>query len=142
MRTTLVIEDDVLEVARDIARAQQRTVGEVISTPARRGLRPGSRIARRLDDLEFADPAMPWASVTTRRQVTDARLVAIARRHAGRLVTFDRRLRGQGGDDGTVDVLPTAGLTPLILRAGPPGRGGPPGGPGARCAGRAAPRRP
>ncbi len=67
-----------------------------------------ARHHRWLDDLEFADPAMPWASVTTHRHVTDARLVAIARRHAGRLVTFDRRLRGQGGDDSTVDVLTTA----------------------------------
>ncbi len=47
MRTTLVIDDDVLDVARDIARAQHRSLGEVISTLARRGLRPGSRIARR-----------------------------------------------------------------------------------------------
>lgn len=47
MRTTLVIDDDVLEVARDIARAQRRSLGEVISGLARRGLRPGSRIAYR-----------------------------------------------------------------------------------------------
>ena len=38
MRTTLVIEDDVLEAARSLAEAEGKSVGEVISTLARRGL--------------------------------------------------------------------------------------------------------
>ena len=40
MRTTLVIEDDVLEAARSLAEAEGKSVGEVISTLARRGLAP------------------------------------------------------------------------------------------------------
>lgn len=40
MRTTLSLDDDVLEAAREIARLEARTVGEVISALARRGLRP------------------------------------------------------------------------------------------------------
>jgi hypothetical protein len=40
MRTTLFIEDDVLEVARSLAEAEGKTVGEVISELARRGLAP------------------------------------------------------------------------------------------------------
>ncbi|BBX95933.1 antitoxin VapB39 [Mycobacterium lacus] len=40
MRTTLQIDDDVLEDARDIARAEGRSVGAVISELARRSLRP------------------------------------------------------------------------------------------------------
>ncbi|WP_426264668.1 hypothetical protein [Sphingomonas sp. PWP1-2] len=39
MRTTLAIDDDVLLVARDLARQQRRSVGEVVSDLARRSLR-------------------------------------------------------------------------------------------------------
>jgi hypothetical protein len=38
MRTTLSIDDDVLSAAKEIAAEQNRTVGEVISSLARRGL--------------------------------------------------------------------------------------------------------
>lgn len=40
MRTTLQIDDDVLEDARGIARAEGRSLGAVISELARRSLRP------------------------------------------------------------------------------------------------------
>lgn len=40
MRTTLQIDDDVLEDARNIARSDGRSVGAVISDLARRSLRP------------------------------------------------------------------------------------------------------
>lgn len=40
MRTTLAIDDDVLLVARDMARQQRRSVGEVVSDLARQSLRP------------------------------------------------------------------------------------------------------
>jgi hypothetical protein len=40
MRTTLAIDDDVLSAAKEIAAAQNRTMGEVISSLARRGLNP------------------------------------------------------------------------------------------------------
>ena len=38
MRTTLDIEDDVLQAAKELARSQGRTAGEIISSLARRGL--------------------------------------------------------------------------------------------------------
>ncbi len=38
MRTTLAIDDDVLSVARKMALSQNRTLGEVVSCLARRGL--------------------------------------------------------------------------------------------------------
>jgi hypothetical protein len=38
MRTTLVIEDDVLAAARSLADAEGKTLGQVISELARRGL--------------------------------------------------------------------------------------------------------
>jgi hypothetical protein len=40
VRTTLKIDDDVFEVAKSLADAEGRTVGEVISDLARKGLRP------------------------------------------------------------------------------------------------------
>ena len=47
MRTTLNIEDDVLASAKAIAGEESRTIGEVVSDLARRGLRrpasPGTR---------------------------------------------------------------------------------------------------
>ena len=38
MRTTLDIDDDVLEAARELAKAEHKTMGEVISDLARRAL--------------------------------------------------------------------------------------------------------
>ncbi len=40
MRTTLAIDDDVLTVAKALAQQTNRTIGEVVSDLARRGLRP------------------------------------------------------------------------------------------------------
>ena len=40
MRTTLQIDDDILEAARGLAEAENRTVGQVVSRLARRGLAP------------------------------------------------------------------------------------------------------
>jgi hypothetical protein len=40
MRTTLTIDDDVLAAAKELAATQQKSVGEVISTLARRALCP------------------------------------------------------------------------------------------------------
>ena len=41
MRTTLVIDDDVLSAARELAALKKKTVGEVISSLARQALSPG-----------------------------------------------------------------------------------------------------
>lgn len=40
MRTTLRIEDDVLRAAKSLANAEGKTVGQVISELARKGLAP------------------------------------------------------------------------------------------------------
>jgi hypothetical protein len=40
VRTTLSIDNDVLSAAKEIAAAQEKTVGEVISSLARQGLNP------------------------------------------------------------------------------------------------------
>jgi len=40
MRTTLAIDDDILAAAKEMAAAERKTVGEVISTLARHAMRP------------------------------------------------------------------------------------------------------
>lgn len=45
MRTTLKIDDDILEAAKTLARHQKRSVGEVISGLARRSLEPNCQFA-------------------------------------------------------------------------------------------------
>jgi hypothetical protein len=42
MRTTLTIDDDILDAARELAARQNKTVGEVVSELARRALRPAA----------------------------------------------------------------------------------------------------
>jgi hypothetical protein len=62
MRTTLTIDDDVLAAAKELAATQQKTVGEVISTLARRALCPseaGSRKTRNGIPLLPVNPGTP-----------------------------------------------------------------------------------
>jgi hypothetical protein len=47
MRTTLAIDDDVLSAAKEMAAMERKTVGEVISSLARRALSPAEGKARR-----------------------------------------------------------------------------------------------
>lgn len=48
VRTTLKLDNDVLEAAKSLAEAERRTLGEVISELARRGLQP--RVCREIRD--------------------------------------------------------------------------------------------
>lgn len=57
MRTTLEIEDDVLEAARSLARAEGKSLGEVLSRLARRGLAPRPQIEERGGFPVFSVPA-------------------------------------------------------------------------------------
>lgn len=47
MRTTIVIDDDVLAAAKAIARQRHRTIGEVVSELARRSLHPPAAAVER-----------------------------------------------------------------------------------------------
>jgi hypothetical protein len=47
MRTTLKIDADILNAARQIAAAKSKSIGEVISELARRGLEPRGREGKR-----------------------------------------------------------------------------------------------
>ena len=70
MRTTLKIDDDVIEAARSIARAEGRSVGEVISRLARKGLRP---VAEPVDRSGFpVFQVSPEAEVLTPEMVRRA----------------------------------------------------------------------
>jgi hypothetical protein len=42
VRTTLTIDDDVLEAARELASLERRSIGEVVSDLVRRALRPSA----------------------------------------------------------------------------------------------------
>ena len=43
MRTTLQVDDDVLQAAKALSRSQRRSLGKVISELARRGLQPSGK---------------------------------------------------------------------------------------------------
>ena len=47
MRTTVTLDDDVYEAAVHLSRTSGERLGKVLSTLARRGLKPDSRPARR-----------------------------------------------------------------------------------------------
>jgi hypothetical protein len=53
MRTTLEIDDDVIEAAREMARLKNQGIGRTISDLARRGLMPD---ASPLRELQFGIP--------------------------------------------------------------------------------------
>jgi hypothetical protein len=46
MRTTFDIDDDVLQAAKEIARAQGKTAGQVVSELLRKALRPAASTTR------------------------------------------------------------------------------------------------
>lgn len=46
MRTTLAIDDDVLSAAKEMAQIEKKSVGEVISSLARRALLPSGTAAK------------------------------------------------------------------------------------------------
>jgi hypothetical protein len=62
MRTTLDIDDDVLQAAKEIAQARRKTAGEVLSDLARKGLEP-SRTPRIRNGVPLL-PHVPGRIVT------------------------------------------------------------------------------
>jgi len=70
MRTTLVIEDDVLEVARSLAESEGKTLGRVISELARRGLVP--HYQETFDEGFPVFPVLPTAKPITLEMVQRA----------------------------------------------------------------------
>jgi hypothetical protein len=59
MRTTLDIEDDVLKAAKELAEREGRTVGQVLSDLARRGLVAPSTERKRRPATRGGVPLLP-----------------------------------------------------------------------------------
>ena len=64
MRTTLRIDADVLRVARSLARAEGKTIGEVVSELARKGLRPAPPKKRGRSKLPTFDVPQDAEAIT------------------------------------------------------------------------------
>lgn len=75
MRTTLQIDDDVLRVARSLARSEGKTIGEVVSELARKGLRP-ARVRRTgqvgIPTFDVPEDALPLTPEMVRQALEDA----------------------------------------------------------------------
>ena len=59
-------------------------------------MNPNFMGAHTLYDLNAVD--LPWAAIRGHRQITDAYLAALARKHGAKLATFDRALASVHGD--------------------------------------------
>jgi len=64
MRTTLTIDDDVLEAARERAEFERKTIGEVISSLARKGLTPEESAPIYRNGIRLL-PIQPGAEIST-----------------------------------------------------------------------------
>lgn len=69
MRTTLDIDDDILQAAKELARAEKKTAGQVLSELARKGLtrrsRPGE--VRIVDGI----PVIPARCAVVTKELVD-----------------------------------------------------------------------
>jgi hypothetical protein len=74
MRTTVVIDDDVLAAARSLASSEGKSLGEVLSELARRGLAPRREPGRRSGFPTFSIPedAAPLTPEAVRRAEEDS----------------------------------------------------------------------
>ena len=57
MRTTLDIDDDILQAAKELARAERKTAGQVLSELARKGL------TQQAPAIGFSEEAVPMGFV-------------------------------------------------------------------------------
>jgi len=73
MRTTLTIDDDVLEAARVLAEEKNDTVGRVLSDLARKGLARESptRTKRGIPIFVVSEKAKPFTPEAVRRALED-----------------------------------------------------------------------
>ena len=72
MRTTLDIDDDVLQAAKELGALQGKTAGQVVSELARKGLSP-SRSHRRRNGVPHLPPRTAGSLKPTMRLVNDLR---------------------------------------------------------------------
>lgn len=72
MRTTLAIDDDVLEAAKGLAARDRKTIGEIVSELARKGLTPTGQPRRYRNGIPLL-PERPGAGVVTLEMVNRLR---------------------------------------------------------------------
>jgi hypothetical protein len=72
MRTTLDLDEDVLQAAKELAAARKSTAGKVLSELARRGLQP-PRSARTRNGVPLLPARRAGAPRTTMKLVNDLR---------------------------------------------------------------------
>jgi negative regulator of replication initiation len=74
MRTTLSLDSDILSAARQIAAAKSKSIGEVISDLARRGLEARGKVATRqgFPVFQVSKGASPLTPEDVRRDEDDA----------------------------------------------------------------------
>jgi hypothetical protein len=73
MRTTLEIDDDILQAAKEIASAEGRTAGKVLSDLARKGLTPLRQKVRVRNGVPLLAPRAPGDPTLTMKFVNDLR---------------------------------------------------------------------
>lgn len=74
MRTTVNIDEDILQAARRLAEAQDKTLGEVLSELARKGLRPTMprRSHRGFPVFDVSEEAPPITPEMVREALDDS----------------------------------------------------------------------
>jgi hypothetical protein len=74
VRTTLDIDDDILQAAKELASARRLTIGKVVSDLARRGLvQPAGDHARVRNGVPLLEPRRPGEPRPTMRLVNELR---------------------------------------------------------------------
>lgn len=73
MRTTLDIDVDVLQAAKELADMQGRTIGQVLSELARKGLAPKKPSVRVRNGVPLLPPRRPGAPLLTMKFVNELR---------------------------------------------------------------------
>jgi hypothetical protein len=73
MRTTLDIDDDILQAAKEIAATEGRTAGKVLSELARKGLTPVRQKVRVRNGVPLLQPPAPGTPPMTMKRVNELR---------------------------------------------------------------------
>jgi hypothetical protein len=73
MRTTLDIDDDVLQAAKELAEAHRTTAGKVLSELARKGLAPPRSAARVRNGVPLMPRQAPGTAPMTMLRVNELR---------------------------------------------------------------------
>ena len=73
VRTTLDLDDDLLQAAKELAAARGQTAGQVISQLVRQALTPAPADARVRNGVRLFPPAGPGAPLVTMQRVNGLR---------------------------------------------------------------------